>query len=66
MTTTILKLVENETPRPALTGEQVMQKVSDLIGEHLPMIPLDDPYRGALGALVCAAPRRRSSTGAGA
>lgn len=54
-----LRLIEQDDTLPApLTGEQVLQLCSELIAEHLPTIPFDDPYRGALAALGLCVPRR--------
>jgi hypothetical protein len=44
---------------PALTGEEVMRRVADLIAEHLPIVPFDDPYRGVLVSLVGCCPSHR-------
>jgi hypothetical protein len=47
-----LKLIEREenAPQP-LTGNEVLWLISDLIAEHLPSIPFDDPYCGTLRTL---------------
>jgi hypothetical protein len=54
-----LKLIErDEGGRPTpLTGQQVLLLCSELIAEHLPTIPFDDPDRGRLVALGLSVPR---------
>jgi hypothetical protein len=55
-----LRLVEHDESAPVpLTGEQVLQLCSELIAEHLPTVPHDDPYRDCLASLGLAVPRRR-------
>lgn len=43
--TSSLKLIEPDenAPRP-LTGAEVYKQVAELIAEHLPSIPFDDPH----------------------
>ena len=57
-----LRVVEpDDTGRPApLSGEQIMGEISALIAIHLPDVPFDDPYRGALASFALAAPLRRT------
>ena len=52
-----LKLIERDedAPKP-LTGAEVFKLVGELIAEHLPSIPFDDPHYLALRVLS----RRRS------
>lgn len=38
-----------------MTGDELLRMVGDLVNEHLADISLDDPYRGALYAIACAA-----------
>lgn len=58
----MLRLVEtDEPPVEALTGEQVLRQVADLIEERLPAVPLDDRFRGALATIALAAPARHRS-----
>lgn len=56
-----LQLVRNGPPSPPITGQQVLCQVADLIAEHLPGIPFDDPDRGVLATLMHAAPPDRSN-----
>jgi len=64
--TSSLKLMkaDENAPQP-LTGEQVFREVADLIADRLLSIPLEDPDRGVLLALVHSAPpppRARKAT----
>lgn len=47
-----VRLVTEESPRPPVTGATVMREVAELIAARLPDVPLDDPYRGSLSALL--------------
>ncbi len=40
----------------ALTGEEVLTQVAELIADRLPLIPFHDPDRGQLVALQLAVP----------
>lgn len=52
--------MEGARSQPALTtGEAVMREVAELIASRLPEIPIADPDRGVLLALVHAAPPSR-------
>lgn len=56
---TTLRLIEQDETQPApLTGREVLRLVVDLIDDHLPSIPIDDPDRGILATLALAAPKR--------
>jgi len=60
----MLRLVDtDEEPAEAMTGEQLLRQVADLIALNLPMVPLEDPDRGVLASLVLAAPPVRSARG---
>jgi len=52
-----LKLIERDenAPKP-LTGAEVLVLVADLIADRLPSIPIGDPDRGVLAALMHSAP----------
>jgi hypothetical protein len=55
-----LRVIENaEDVPPPVTAGEVLQLVSDLIAEHLPAIPFDDPDRGRLVTLRLAVPPSR-------
>jgi len=52
-----LKLIERDENAPKrLTGDQVFREVADLIADRLPSIPIGDPGRGVLAALLHSAP----------
>ena len=52
----MLKLVDaGDVPAQALTGEQLLRQVADLIVDRLPEVPLADVDRGRLVALRLAA-----------
>lgn len=48
----LARLPVNESP---LTGEHVMGQIGELLSDLLHRVPADDPYRGSLEALYCAA-----------
>ncbi len=50
----ILKVLEG-AEESALDGEQVLEELAVTLSQLLPRVPCDDPYRGALEALACAA-----------
>lgn len=59
----ILKALEGGAEVP-LTGEEVLREVADLIAVHLPLLRMDDPFRGALATIALAVPScRRSQAG---
>jgi hypothetical protein len=57
----MLRVVTDTDNGELLNGSDVLREIGELIAERLPSVPLDDPNRIALQALVLASGAGRSA-----